>query len=250
MEEVGDTFGTRHSWNVCYCAATTIGNHRRSSACGKTTWEAFGCEAYQRHLLEIASLLSGGDPVRAGKLAPVCCMFMWTVVGGLAAQKHSEWRKTLMLAIPTVFDLIATVLMNVGLLSVTASVYQMMRGAEMLFAALFAVLFLERRLNKYHYGGILCCVVWPRLPSPCPPAVLLLPLLLTVKPPSCCSVTSPSDCLLSVTAPTLRVCEVDGARFVREHLGVCRPQSALGLECVLPRQVSFFLPGQMGVLPG
>ena len=43
----------------------------------------------------------------------------------------------LLLAIPTVFDLIATVLMNIGLLSVTASVYQMMRGAEMLFAALY-----------------------------------------------------------------------------------------------------------------
>jgi hypothetical protein len=49
--------------------------------------------------------------------------------------------------------------MNVGLLSVTASVYQMMRGAEMLFAALFAVLFLKRHLNKYHYMGITCCVV-------------------------------------------------------------------------------------------
>ena len=49
--------------------------------------------------------------------------------------------------------------MNIGLLSVTASVYQMMRGAEMLFAALFAVLFLHRHLNKYHLLGILCCVV-------------------------------------------------------------------------------------------
>lgn len=29
--------------------------------------------------------------------------------------------------------------------AVTASVYQMMRGAEMLFAALFAVVFLKRR---------------------------------------------------------------------------------------------------------
>lgn len=65
----------------------------------------------------------------------------------------------LLLAIPTVFDLIATVLMNIGLLSVTASVYQMMRGAEMLFAAVFAVLFLHRRLNKFHLLGILCCVV-------------------------------------------------------------------------------------------
>ena len=64
-----------------------------------------------------------------------------------------------MLAIPTAFDLVATVLMNVGLLSVTASVYQMMRGAEMLFAALFAVVFLRRTLNRFHILGILCCVV-------------------------------------------------------------------------------------------
>lgn len=42
--------------------------------------------------------------------------------------------------------------------AVTASVYQMMRGAEMLFAALFAVVFLRRSLNRYHYGGIACCV--------------------------------------------------------------------------------------------
>lgn len=64
-----------------------------------------------------------------------------------------------MLAIPTFFDLIATVLMNIGLLSVTASVYQMMRGAEMLFAALFSVSFLHRSLNRFHLMGILCCVV-------------------------------------------------------------------------------------------
>jgi drug/metabolite transporter (DMT)-like permease len=69
----------------------------------------------------------------------------------------------LLLAIPTVFDLAATVLMNVGLLSVTASVYQMMRGAEMLFAALFTVVFLKRSLNRLHFLGMLFCVVRPPL---------------------------------------------------------------------------------------
>lgn len=34
-----------------------------------------------------------------------------------------------------------------------------MRGAEMLFAALFAVIFLRRSLNRWHYGGIGCCVL-------------------------------------------------------------------------------------------
>ena len=39
------------------------------------------------------------------------------------------------------------------------SVYQMMRGAEMLFAAVFSVVFLHRTLNRLHLLGILCCVV-------------------------------------------------------------------------------------------
>lgn len=43
------------------------------------------------------------------------------------AKPESVLREALLLAIPTAFDLAATVLMNVGLLSVTASVYQMVR---------------------------------------------------------------------------------------------------------------------------
>ena len=71
----------------------------------------------------------------------------------------AELHQLALLCIPTVFDLVATVLMNVGLLSVTASVYQMMRGAEMLFAALFTLLFLGRELNRKHVLGIVFCVV-------------------------------------------------------------------------------------------
>ncbi|KAG2422797.1 hypothetical protein HXX76_015744 [Chlamydomonas incerta] len=73
--------------------------------------------------------------------------------------KRSQLREVALLALPTAFDLVATVLMNVGLLYVTASVYQMMRGAEMLFAALFAIAFLGRKLNRFHAAGIVCCVV-------------------------------------------------------------------------------------------
>lgn len=60
------------------------------------------------------------------------------------AQPRDGLLANLPIAIPTFFDLIATILMNIGLLWVTASVYQMMRGAEMLFAALFSVVFLKR----------------------------------------------------------------------------------------------------------
>lgn len=62
------------------------------------------------------------------------------------------------IAMPAALDIVATILMNTGLLSVTASVYQMMRGAEMIFAALLAVTVLRRRLNRLHYLGLTCCV--------------------------------------------------------------------------------------------
>lgn len=97
----------------------------------------------------------------------------WIAVQQLLSEKMSELREVCLLAIPTVFDLMATVLMNIGLLSVTASVYQMMRGAEMLFAAFFSVMFLHRTLNRNHFIGISCCVVGSPPPPP-PPHPLLV----------------------------------------------------------------------------
>jgi drug/metabolite transporter (DMT)-like permease len=64
-----------------------------------------------------------------------------------------------MLALPMLFDLTATLMMSIGLLYVAASVYQMLRGAEILFSAIFAVTFLKRSLTKFHYGGIACCLI-------------------------------------------------------------------------------------------
>jgi drug/metabolite transporter (DMT)-like permease len=38
-------------------------------------------------------------------------------------------------------------------------VFQILRGSEMLFAALFAVLFLKRHLNRWHFIGVALCMV-------------------------------------------------------------------------------------------
>ncbi|KAK9894395.1 hypothetical protein P389DRAFT_95753 [Cystobasidium minutum MCA 4210] len=48
--------------------------------------------------------------------------------------------------LPAIFDICGTTLMNVGLLWVPVSVYQMLRGSLVLFVGLFSVLFLHRRL--------------------------------------------------------------------------------------------------------
>ena len=71
---------------------------------------------------------------------------------------YPEWRKASMVTIPAFLNVAASVLMNIGLLSVTASVYQMLRGAQMLFAAFLAVVFLKRRLNLFHIVGMMCCL--------------------------------------------------------------------------------------------
>lgn len=46
-----------------------------------------------------------------------------------------------------------------GLLYVTISVFQMLRGVEVVFSALFTILFLGRPLNGHHLGGIFVCLV-------------------------------------------------------------------------------------------
>ena len=70
----------------------------------------------------------------------------------------SGW-KTILLAIPACCDITGTTLMNVGLLFVAASIYQMTRGALVLFVGLFSVVFLKRKLFLYHWLSLFLVVV-------------------------------------------------------------------------------------------
>ncbi|KAJ2079479.1 hypothetical protein H4R24_003747 [Coemansia sp. RSA 988] len=51
--------------------------------------------------------------------------------------------------IPATCDLLGTTLMNVGLFFTSASVYQMLRGAVVIFSGIFSVLFLGHRLERF-----------------------------------------------------------------------------------------------------
>lgn len=64
----------------------------------------------------------------------------------------------LLLALPACCDLAATTLMNVGLLFVAASIYQMTRGALVLFVGLFSVWFLKRHLGLYKWFSLFVVV--------------------------------------------------------------------------------------------
>ncbi|KAJ2063805.1 hypothetical protein GGI17_001437 [Coemansia sp. S146] len=66
---------------------------------------------------------------------------------------------TLWMWVPAVCDLLGTTLMNVGLFFTTASVYQMLRGAVVVFSGLFSVLFLGHRLARFQIIALLLVVV-------------------------------------------------------------------------------------------
>ena len=67
------------------------------------------------------------------------------------------WKVTL-LGLPACCDITGTTFMNVGLLFVAASIYQMTRGALVLFVGLFSVLFLKRKLFLYHWLSLVIVV--------------------------------------------------------------------------------------------
>jgi hypothetical protein len=68
------------------------------------------------------------------------------------------WR-VILLALPATCDIAGTTLMNVGLLFVAASIYQMTRGALVLFVGLFSVWFLKRRLGAYKWFALFVVVL-------------------------------------------------------------------------------------------
>jgi hypothetical protein len=77
----------------------------------------------------------------------------------MAGCKLPKLKEGLLLGLTAWFDLCGTALMSMGLIWVDPDVCQMMRGADMIFAALFGITFLKRKLNKLHLAAILLSVV-------------------------------------------------------------------------------------------
>jgi drug/metabolite transporter (DMT)-like permease len=71
-----------------------------------------------------------------------------------APQRLRGWN-LLLLWFPAVCDLTGTTLMNIGLLYTPVSIYQMTRGALVLFVGILSVIFLGRRLWLYQWVSLL-----------------------------------------------------------------------------------------------
>jgi len=66
----------------------------------------------------------------------------------------SHWAQYVYVIAPACCDMFATASMNIGLLWIPASVWQMLRGSMVIFSALFSKFFLKRELFAYHWVGV------------------------------------------------------------------------------------------------
>lgn len=90
------------------------------------------------------------------------------------SQKGTPWSTYLLVAVPSMFDLVATILANIGLQWISASVWQMLRGAMVIFSAILSIVFLNRKFYLFNWVGIafvmgaLCMVGVSCLHQPAP----------------------------------------------------------------------------------
>lgn len=68
-------------------------------------------------------------------------------------------KKVMLVAYPAAFDIVATALCAVGMLYIPASVWQMLRGSSIVFACIFSILFLNRKMYVFNWLGLGLCVI-------------------------------------------------------------------------------------------
>ncbi|KAF4662276.1 hypothetical protein FOZ61_002607 [Perkinsus olseni] len=76
-----------------------------------------------------------------------------------SSRRPHSVKKSIMIGFPAALDLTATVMCFVGLLYNPASVWQMLRGAEIIFCAILSVCFLGRRLRPHHWAAVGLCFI-------------------------------------------------------------------------------------------
>jgi len=72
-------------------------------------------------------------------------------------KEMAVWKQYCIVCTPALCDMCATAMMNVGLLWIAASVWQMLRGSMVIFSAVFSKFFLKRELHASHWIGV--CIV-------------------------------------------------------------------------------------------
>lgn len=68
-------------------------------------------------------------------------------------------KKVMLVSAPAFFDLLATAFACIGIMYIPASVWQMLRGACIIFSAIFSITFLNRKMFGYNWLGLFIVIV-------------------------------------------------------------------------------------------
>ncbi|KAJ3390872.1 hypothetical protein HDU92_000232 [Lobulomyces angularis] len=124
--------------------------------------------------------------------------------------------------LPTVCDLISTTLMNVGLIYISASIYQMLRGSLVLFTGTLSVIFLHKRHPLYRWIALILVFF----------GVFIVGLSSVIEKGDA-STVSPEKSIIGVTMVILAQI-FTASQFVIEEKILCKystaPLKAVGLE--------------------
>ncbi|KAI5847734.1 hypothetical protein DFP73DRAFT_542911 [Morchella snyderi] len=123
-------------------------------------WLIVGCFSLSKMFSEHRRQRAGYEPVAGGEepthhVSPA----VKPLVKNADGRTPITGLKVFLLAIPACCDIAGTTLMNVGFLFVAASIYQMTRGALVLFVGLFSVLFLKRHLRPFQWFALFVVVL-------------------------------------------------------------------------------------------
>lgn len=138
----------------------------------------FGFYLYRRYVVNTAPLLHGGyervngrdtgeesedeedeDMEQSFSALEAANPVVKSLIANPEGRKELVGWRVILLALPACCDITGTTLMNIGLLFVAASIYQMTRGALVLFVGLFSVLFLHRKLYLYQWSALFIVVL-------------------------------------------------------------------------------------------
>jgi len=171
----------------------------------------------------------------------------------LKKQKHARLMKNLQhycgVAIPSLFDLLATTLMTFGLIPITVSVMQMLRGSMVIFSALLTVFVRKRPLAAYQWTGVsICCAAMV--------VVGFASVLQGIFSPDHDKNVYPwtaqlGGCFLVIGSQFIQACQIVVEEYILGDGGGMAPLLVVGLEglwgqvlcllCFIP--LAYFIPG-------
>ena len=86
-------------------------------------------------------------------------LYFWFARKAKATQGSYGWHAAMLVALPSLTDMISTVLSTFGLPLISLSLAFIFKGARVVFSALLTVFFLRRKLYGYHWLSVCMCVL-------------------------------------------------------------------------------------------